>query len=138
MPERREKGELKHGIKVGERIEKDFEVRSLTTGEMFECARASESLQHVIVGFDDNTKPIYKPAYIESPAEMGRQTMLKRLVCIGSLEGPFSNETLKTLDEEDGEIILNTIELMQSALPEVALEMGRTVESGEEITPGDQ
>lgn len=80
------KGTLKHGLKVGEEVHKDFVMREALAGDMF----AAEAVA-------DASKPMtYRAALIA-----------EQLVSIGTFGGPFTLSMLGKLKGADMAILYN-------------------------------
>jgi phage FluMu protein gp41 len=74
------KGTLKHGLKVGDEIHKDFEIREATTEDMFNA---------------EDVAPVHKRLKYQG-ALVGQQ-----LVKLGSLSGPIAFEIIRKLHPQD-------------------------------------
>ncbi len=81
-------GSLEHGLKVGEDLLKDFEVRPSNTGDMFDA----EDLA-------DASKPLaYRGALI-----------CVQMVRLGDIEGPLDFDLVRELDRNDFEMLTDAI-----------------------------
>lgn len=74
------KGTLKHGLKIGDTVHKDYEIRESDTTDMFEA--------------EDEAPTTKRLAY--NGAILARQ-----IVRLGELSGPFNLSWLKKLHKED-------------------------------------
>lgn len=78
-------GTLKHGLKVGDQVHKEFELREATTGDMF--AAEAEA---------DSSRPLsYRGALV-----------CQQLVRIGTFTGPFTLNTIGKLKVADFNILI--------------------------------
>lgn len=78
-------GTLKRGLKVGDQVHKDFELRECTAGDYF-AAEASS----------DSSKPITFQASL----------VAQQLVRVGTFEGPFTLSMLSKLHPSDVQILI--------------------------------
>jgi len=78
------KGTLIHGLRIGEELHKDFEVRAANAGDMFDA---------------EDSSPVSKPLTFRM-ALLGIQ-----LVKLGSLSGPIALKVLRGLHTEDMDIL---------------------------------
>lgn len=78
------KGTLKHGLKIGEQVHKDFELRELTTQDMFDAEQLA-----------DSSKPLTFNAAL----------LCKQLVRIGTFTGPFTIAMIGRLKPADYAIL---------------------------------
>lgn len=84
-------GTLKHGLKVGDQVEKEFEIRAGTSADYFNAEASA-----------DSSKPISFRAAL----------VAQQLVRIGSFQGPFTLTMLGKLKPSD----LNTLMDARDAL----------------------
>lgn len=80
------KGTLPHGLKLGEQVHKDFELRPLETGHVYDA--------------EDMVDP-------SKPIKFAGALLCQQLVRIGTFEGPFTLELLRKLKPADVEAMQN-------------------------------
>ena len=80
------KGTLKHGLKLGDRVLKNFEMRESTTADMF----AAEAI-----------------AGVDTPLKFNGALMCQQLVRVDDFEGPFEIEMIAKLKPVDYSILRN-------------------------------
>lgn len=78
------KGTLKHGLKLGESLLKNFEMRESTTADMF----AAEAI-----------------AGVDTPLQFNGAMMSIQLVRVDDYEGPFTIEMIASLRKTDYSIL---------------------------------
>lgn len=78
------KGTLQHGMKIGEAVHKDFELREATTGDMFDAER--------------EVAP-------DQPLGFSGAMLCRQLIRIGTFEGPFTLGMLRKLKPTDFAIL---------------------------------
>lgn len=74
------KGTLKHGLKHGDAVHKDFELREATTGDMFDA--------------EQDAPP-------DTPLAFNGALMCRQLIRIGTFEGPFTLGIIRKLKAVD-------------------------------------
>lgn len=75
------KGTLKHGLKIGEAVHKEFEMRPVMSAqEMFDTEQ---------------------DASVDTPLTFNGALMARQMVRIGSYEGPFTLGLIGTLSPDD-------------------------------------
>lgn len=79
-------GTLKHGLKVGDKVHKEFELRQCTAGDYFAAEAAADSSKSIT----------FQAALIA-----------QQLVRIGEFEGPFTLRMLATLHPSDLNAMVN-------------------------------
>ncbi|MGE4406040.1 phage tail assembly protein [Pseudomonas sp.] len=94
--------ELKKGLKIGETVHTEAEIREATAGDVIEAMEESEKL--VMVGSE--------PQLIASPTLVGVNTLRRQIVRIGTYQGPLSLGEIKRLDPHD----LNELQLQSELL----------------------
>jgi phage FluMu protein gp41 len=83
------KGTLKHGLKVGETLHKDYEVREATTADLFDA---------------EDQAPVTKRLSYKG-ALLGRQ-----LVRLGELSGPIDIAMIRKLHPADFELLCDEMD----------------------------
>jgi len=77
-------GSLKHGLKIGPDLHKEFELRELTTQDMFDCEQVADA---------------------DKPLTFNAALMCRQLVKIGSYTGPFTVQLIGKLKPSDYAIL---------------------------------
>jgi len=99
---------LKHGLKIGDDFLKKVTIKSsLTAGEIFDASEAAEKI--TVVGEGENEEPVF----VMSPTLMAAETLCRQIVCIDDLQGPLSLKQLRSLDEEDLQMLNRAADVMQ-------------------------
>lgn len=94
------KGKLKHGLKLGKEILKDFELHDhLAAGQVIEAKEGAEK----VVPFEMGGRLV--PVVVESPAKLGALILCQHVASIGHLVGPLDYSLLADLHEEDLQIL---------------------------------
>lgn len=105
------KGKLKHGLKLGKDILKDFELHDhLTAGQVIEAKEGAEK----VVPFEMGGRMV--PVVVESPAKLGALILCQQVASIGHLAGPLDYSLLADLHEEDLSILNLYADLAGGAL----------------------
>ncbi|BFI48117.1 hypothetical protein B7R74_17290 [Yersinia pseudotuberculosis] len=101
--------QLKHGLSYGKGDEDvkqfDVELRELTAGDLIESEQASERVVMTEKG----------PALLSSPATMGYEMVRRSISRIGIIQGPLSMTLLKTLHQDDLELLLYATNVQSDA-----------------------
>lgn len=93
-------GELLHGLTVGKDTYKDFELHDhLTAGQIIAAKEASEK----VVPFNENGRIV--PTVVESPARLGALILGQQVARIGKIAGPLDYDLLKTLHQDDLDVL---------------------------------
>ncbi|OPY15609.1 MAG: Mu-like prophage FluMu protein gp41 [Syntrophus sp. PtaB.Bin001] len=103
---------LKKGLKVGEVVHREAEIREATGGDFIDATEESERLCQTPEG-----------GYIlvASPTLVGLNTLRRQIVRIGEHEGPLTLAELKMLSGRDIRLLQETAEKLENAsLAEVA------------------
>lgn len=82
------KGTLKHGLKIGDAVHKDFELREATTADLFEA--------------EDIASP-------ETPLKFNGALIALTLVRVGTFEGPFTLSMIRGLKQADYALLRNKL-----------------------------
>lgn len=112
---------LKHGLPFGKgeetELQFDVELRQLTAGDLIDAEAASERVVVTAKG----------PALLSSPSRMGFELLRRSVGRIGKIHGPLPMEMLKTLHQEDIELLLDQAEMQRGAalVAEKAADEGR-------------
>lgn len=100
---------LIHGLSYGKDAEEvkqfDVELRELNAGDLIEAEQASERMVMTPKG----------PALLASPATMGYEMMRRSIASIGVIQGPLSMALLKTLHQDDLELLLTATNVQSDA-----------------------
>ncbi len=111
------KGQLKHGVKVGKDLLKEFELHSnLTAGQIIAAKEASEK----VVPFDEGGRIV--PMVVESPARLGGLMLCQQIASLGYLAGPLDFSLFEKLHEEDLFILNTYADLAAGALSAAQVE----------------
>lgn len=101
--------QLKHGLSYGQgaEVEKQFDVelRELTAGDLIDAELASEKMVMTPKG----------PALLASPAMMGYEMVRRSVARIGVIQGPLSMALLKSLHQDDLEMLLQATNVQSDA-----------------------
>lgn len=91
---------LKHGLKIGDDVYKDIEITPITTFIIQDSNEAAE-------------RPVKTPEgykLLSSPARLGIEMMRRRIKYIGKIQGPITEKELRSLDDDDIQLINNKID----------------------------
>lgn len=115
--------ELKHGIKLVEKMHKECVIREATTGDILDAQDAAEKLV-MVPGRDGD--PV--PRLVVSDHRMGMELARRQIVSIGGIKGdPLSAEDFRLVHPEDLEIIQAELEKLDGAgAEEVLAQRGRS------------
>ncbi|AXG42207.1 MULTISPECIES: phage tail assembly protein [Photorhabdus] len=109
--------QLKHGLQYGHDDEAkkqfDVELRQLTAGDLIDAETASERVVMTEKG----------PMLLSSPALMGYELLRRTIARVGNINGPIPMALLKTLHQDDLELIASQAGLQRH----VAMETMRQV-----------
>ncbi|AXF74868.1 phage tail assembly protein [Erwinia tracheiphila] len=101
--------QLIHGLCYGQGDDMvrqfDVELRELNAGDLIEAEQASEKMVMTPKG----------PALLSSPAMMGYEMVRRSIARIGVIQGPLSMALLKTLHQDDLELLLKATNLQSDA-----------------------
>ncbi|EMA7647481.1 hypothetical protein ACK2RV_001083 [Yersinia enterocolitica] len=101
--------QLTHGLSYGKGDEEvkqfDVELRELNAGDLIEAEQASERMVMTPKG----------PALLASPATMGYEMVRRSIARIGIIQGPLSMALLKTLHQDDLELLLTATNVQSDA-----------------------
>lgn len=118
------KVELKQGLKVGEVVHKDVEVRSMTAGDSILANERAEKAYYM---------PDGSIQVAASPNLVGKYLLLRRIVKLGSLQPPLSEKELEALPYADYEYLISEIQKADKAEAKAFNdkddEQGRSLES---------
>lgn len=119
-------GHLKDGIKIGDVVHTEFEMKTLTGLEYLECLADSEKVVQVPQAdlVDANNRPITKTELVPSPSMMTINVSRKRLCRIGTIE-TVTDAIYQMLTPDDAMRILDKSDELDMALAEAAQEAGR-------------
>jgi phage FluMu protein gp41 len=109
-------GELAHGIKVGETVHRDYEMRALDGLEYIECLAQSEK------AIREDGQPT---ELVASPALMTINVLKGRLVRVGTIVAPISDEIFRLLTPSDIWVMLQTTRELDAAMMEAVEHSGR-------------
>lgn len=108
--------ELKTGLKYGEDFEKELETKELTTADIMDAQTASE-----VVRFDKEGNPVL----VQSPALFGYEILRRQIKRVGRIDGPLSLGQLRSLSQEDLNLISMTVEAQERLKAEQVVNRGR-------------
>jgi phage FluMu protein gp41 len=104
-------GTLKHGLKVGNEAQINFELHThLTAGQIMEAKEASEKV--VITNINGRMTPVC----VESPARLGVLMLCQQIKKIGVIAGPLEPSMFALLHEEDLAILSLYADLADGAI----------------------
>lgn len=104
-------GTLKHGLKVGNEAQINFELHThLTAGQIMEAKEASEKV--VITNVNGRMTPVC----VESPARLGALMLCEQIKKIGMIAGPLDYSLFAKLHEEDLAILSLYADLADGAI----------------------
>jgi len=103
---------LRDGLKVGETLHHEAELRETTAGDVLDVGAASERL----VQAPDQTWHL-----VSSPAQVAVEVLCRRLVRVGEFNGPFTPGILRKLSARDLLDVQRAADLMDGASVEAAL-----------------
>lgn len=115
--------ELKHGIKLVEKLHKECVIREATAGDILDAQDAAEKL---VTAPGRDGEPV--PRLLVSDHRMGMELARRQIVRIGDIKGdPLSREDFRELHPEDMEIINNELDKLDGAgAEEVLAQRGRS------------
>lgn len=99
---------LENGLKVGDKIHKDCELKELNAREVYEINADAEEIR--IIGKDT--------IIIQSPSKVAMATLRKQIAKLGDLTMPLSEEEFGSLSNTDLEIIQEASKQLNKALRE--------------------
>lgn len=73
-------GQLKHGLKVGDAVQKEFEIRPMTTGDLYDA--------------EDMAPP-------DKSIKFAHSLLCCQLVRIGTFNGPFTLDVMRKIKPSD-------------------------------------
>ncbi|CAM3282997.1 putative prophage protein [Xenorhabdus nematophila ATCC 19061] len=101
--------ELRHGLAYGKdgdtELQFTVELRQLTAGDLIEAETASERVVVTANG----------PALLSSPALMGYELLRRTIARVGKIQGPLPLVMLKTLHQDDLELIARHADVQRAA-----------------------
>ncbi len=101
--------ELKHGLEYGKNeeveLQFDVELRQLTAGDLIDAEAASERVVMTAKG----------ATLLSSPSKMGYELIRRAIKRVGKINGPIPLELLKTLNQDDLELIAQHFDAQQNA-----------------------
>jgi phage FluMu protein gp41 len=103
---------LRHGLKVGDAVHYEAELREIDAGDILDAIAESEKM----VMTPNGTFQMVRSPILATVAVIRR-----RLVRIGSFEGPFTTEILRALLASDFALLAGASDKMDSALVEEAV-----------------
>jgi phage FluMu protein gp41 len=108
---------LAQGLTIGETVHREAEIREATAGDVLDAMAEAERV--VIV--EGN------PELLQSPARMALALLRRRVVRIGTFEGPFTPEIIKRLSAADLEALQHeSARLDTASLKEALSTAGKT------------
>ena len=109
---------LIHGLRVGESVLREAELRELTAGDILDAQDSAEKLVQTAAG----------PQLVASPARVGVELLRRQIVRIGAdrdaVAGPISLGEIRKLHPDDLELLQRTAAQLDAA---TAAETGHSV-----------
>lgn len=103
--------ELKHGLKVGDELQKVAVITDqLTAGQILAAKETAEK----VVAFQVNGRTV--PVVVESPARFGALLLCEQIKSIGKITGPLDVDYLSMLHHEDLDILNAHADLLAGAV----------------------
>ena len=93
------------GLKIGDTVHTEFEIREATAADLIEATEESERLVMTADG----------PALVASPTLVGLNTLRRQIVRIGDYPGPIAIAELKKLTAVDLSILQEKAESLDAA-----------------------
>jgi len=106
---------LTHGLRVGEDVLFEAEIREATAGDVIEAQEEAEKLM-ISQGL---------PVLVPSPTRVGVGLLRRQLARIGDVQGPLALAEIKRLHPDDLQKLQNAAETLDSAAGEALSERGR-------------
>lgn len=119
---------LANGLKVGDVIHKDGELKELNIGEIFQVESESEELRFI----GDEA------VLVRSPAKFGLGSLRRQINKLGNLEMPLSDELFEALTKTDMLILQKAAEELDKLAYKQVLKRGRTHPGNPELLPTDE
>lgn len=111
---------LKHGLKIGETVHTEAELREPSVGDMIDAVAESER----VVMVEDIPGQAPRPALLASPVLVSINSIARQIVRVGTHPGPFTLAEMRRLHPDDLKLLQAHAALLESA----ALEVGRAGE----------
>ena len=105
---------LIHGLRVGESVLREAELRELTAGDILDAQDSAEKLVQTAAG----------PQLVASPARVGVELLRRQIVRIGDVAGPVSLGEIRKLHPDDLELLQRAAAQLDAA---AAAETGHSV-----------
>jgi len=102
---------LRNGLKVGEAIHKEAEIREATGGDFIDATEESERLCQTPEG---------NYILVASPTLVGINTLRRQIVRIGDYAGPLTTAEMKKLSGRDISLLQTAAEKLDDAANAVA------------------
>lgn len=117
---------LENGLKVGDKIHKELELKELNAREVYEVNADSEEIR--IIGKES--------IIIQSPSKVAFTTMRKQIAKLGDLKMPLSEEEFDNLSNTDLEIIQEASKQLNNVMREKVLSRFKKVEAESMVARG--
>ncbi len=87
--------QLEHGLKVGDDLLTEAEIREATAGDLIE---AQEEAERLVYAMRDGRM---EPTLVASPVRLGVEVLRRQIVRIGNMSGPIDLTQIKQLSPLD-------------------------------------
>ncbi len=87
--------QLEHGLKVGDDLLTEAEIREATAGDLIE---AQEEAERLVYAMRDGRM---EPTLVASPVRLGVEVLRRQIVRIGNMSGPIDLAQIKQLSPLD-------------------------------------
>ncbi|BBO75194.1 hypothetical protein DSCW_26110 [Desulfosarcina widdelii] len=112
---------LKDGLKIGNAVHKDAELREYTAGDMIDACAAAEKVVATPAG----------PALVASPTMTDMELLCRQIVRIGDHKGPLALAEMRNLSGRDLAALQGAAEALDSGADQAADQRGRVAGSQE-------
>lgn len=123
------KFELPDGLKIGETIYKEGELKELTIGDVLEAETEAEELRYI--GNDE-------VRLVRSPAKLGLGLLRRQVASLGTLEMPLTDESFQALSRKDLKALQNAADKLDAASYAKVVKRGRNNEGTSELLPASE
>lgn len=106
---------LKKGLRIGEEVHTEAEIREATVGDMIEAAEESERVVNTLDGFQ----------LLASPTLVGINVLRRQIVKIGGHPGPLTLGEIKKLDPLDLNLLQMEAQRLEAASLKESADRGR-------------
>lgn len=106
---------LNNGLRVGEKMHIDAEIREASVGDMLDAAEESERLVNTPDGYQ----------LLASPTMVGINILRRQIVAIGGHPGPLTLGEIKKLDPSDLNLLQAEAQKLETASLKESVDRGR-------------